>query len=221
MIPQSEYVFLIAGGPSTEEHAAALRQLKHCGYFMGVNDSFLHVPCDAIVSMDGRWMHERREDWLKTDIPKHLSWKHYKKWLKDDPRETLPKDNIFLYDVDTKKTGMSVNTTTLFAKHSGAMALNLAFLMKPKAVFLFGMDHTAHRFGQTIKEHWYGDYPWRPKRDLFYHMKEWLPDHDVAAKQFTEAEIGVYNISRISIVESYKKWSMQDVLNHFGILQAS
>ncbi len=207
----SDVIFIIGGGPSAR--GLDFDTLKGKGFILAVNDSFLHAPYDAVVSMDGRWMFNRHKQLRDAESRLFASEKHFRKWC--GAGWLWP--GVSLHPVEPMKSGMSPYPEVLYAKHSGAMALNIAYLSQPKQVYLFGFDHT----GDTKGEHWYANYPWRPVKKSFESMKPWIEDHAHAAKQFERAGIEVFNVSNISKIPDYRRIKYGDIAHHLkGIRQA-
>ncbi|MEN6621482.1 MAG: hypothetical protein ABFD50_08045 [Smithella sp.] len=198
-------IFIIAGGPSVK--GLPLEKLKGKGFILAVNDSFLHAPFDAIVSMDGRWMFNRYEQLRSIQAKFYARDKQFKKWCAAGWLWT----GVELLDVDHTRSGMGETWEKLKAKHSGAMALNIAYLMRPKRIYLFGFDHTGVPNGGNESEHWYGKYPWRPHRKSFNHQYEWIVDHRVCAEQFHDKGIEVFNVSQLSMINVYKRIQFKEI----------
>lgn len=205
-------VFIIGGGPSAK--GFDFNRLAGLGSVLAVNDAFRHVPFEAVVSMDGRWMSHRAPELKNRRATLYASRKHFCKWLGDDDAWS----SLFLFDVDPYKQGMS-DENGLYAKHSGAMALNLAYQARPERVYLFGFDHTNQPDAGQYSEHWYGTYEWRKPREGFTHMDEWIEDHNHAARQFAAAGIQVFNVSPISRVEAYERMTYDQFDDHLRQLQ--
>lgn len=158
--------------------------------------------------MDGRWISNRAEQLKQANIDTYLSRRHAEKWM----GKNWAWPEVRLYEVDHKQSGMSNDPAKLYAKHSGAVALNIAYLSRPKEIYLYGFDHTGDPRAGEYSEHWYGQYEWRPKRTTFYHMNPWIEDHEIAARQFKAAGIQIFNVSHISKIKVYPKIDFNDVL---------
>lgn len=216
---QSDVIFIIGGGPSAR--GLNFESLKGKGYILGVNDSFLHAPCDGVVSMDGRWMFNRCQQLRDSRIPYFAAYKHFMKWC----GAIGPWAEVELYHVDPYKDpahqGMNESFEPLWANNSGFMAMNIAYLCRPKQIYLFGFDLRVNPKEGENGEHWYGQYEWREFRNRpgLYNM--WLPHHKVAARQFRYAGIKVFNVSRISRIPCYGKIPFETIDHHIGRIQAS
>lgn len=202
----ADRIFIIGGGPSAR--GLDFQKLVGYGYLLGVNDSFLHTPCNGLASMDGRWVFKRSKEIKAAGIDTFLSRRHAEKWM----GKGWAWDGVTLLEVDHLQHGMSETHKKIYAKHSGAVALNVAYLARPKEIYLFGFDHTDDRKSGEYSEHWYGQYEWRPKRTTYYHMNPWIEDHEVAASQFKKSGIWVFNVSQISKIKAYPKIDFDDVL---------
>lgn len=210
-----ERVFIIGGGPSAL--GAPFELMAQHGHVMAVNDSFLHCPANSVVSMDGRWMSHRIESVLDKGLPFYGSLKHFSKWMK----ELAYRDGLHLFSVDPKPEGMSENAHPVFGNCSGNFAVNLAYLARPKEIYLFGFDSCLHPEQVGKAEHWYGNYPWRPERKGWGHMLNWARWHDQARMQFDRAGIKVFNVSKISNIRAYERMSLGQFQNHFRELSKS
>lgn len=191
----SEIIFIIGGGPSAK--GIDFQTLSQYGYLLAVNDSFKNARCDGVFSMDGRWMSHRQELMRNQGLDCFLSKKHFNKFIGIENKW----NRCQLYRVETFQPGMSEGPG-LYANNSGFGAMNLAYLAKPKQIYLFGMDLTNAEDGD---EHWYGDYEWRLGRRKNTFFTRWIDDHQIAAKQFDAAGIYIANVSEISKIESYPK----------------
>lgn len=200
-------IIIIAGGPSVRFYD--VRRLEGLGFIIAVNDSFLHAPFDAIVSMDGRWLFNRYEEMRKRNLSLWASLKHFSKWC--SAGWVWPGVELFKVNPDGK--GLSDSFEQLNADNSGYMALNVAYLLKPKNIFLYGFDLTHDSSAGDKAEHWYGCYPWRnvEKKPGLYQM--WMPNHKQAAQQLALANINIYNVSPQSKIEVYPKMSFENAEN--------
>jgi len=200
-------IIIIAGGPSVRHYD--VQQLKGLGYILAVNDSFIHAPYDAIVSMDGRWMFNRYKAMREAEAKLFASHKHFAKWC--SAGWVWPGVDLFKVDPDGK--GLSNSFDLVHANNSGFMALNLAYLLKPENIFLYGFDLNYDASAGEKTEHWYGSYPWRgiEKKPGLYQM--WIPNHKIAATQLTQAGIKVFNVSETSKLDCYPKMSFENAEN--------
>lgn len=194
---QANAIFIVGGGPSVRHYN--LSPLVRMGYVLGVNDAFLHTPCHGVASMDGRWMSQRTRQLQESGLPFFASKRHFGKWVKE------PWEQCRLFDVEINHYHLSNDPSVLYAKHSGAIALNVAYLSRPKQIYLFGFDHRQDDSQGEYSEHWYGQYEWRAKKLAYGHMNDWVADHSQAAKQFKAAGIEVFNVSPISKIQSYER----------------
>lgn len=207
-LPKADRIFIIGGGPSAL--GAPFEEMKPHGHLMAVNDSFLHCEADSVVSMDGKWMFNRMAKLVESGLPFYGSLKHFTKWL--GPCQY--RSGVHLYPMNVHAYGMSETDSMIFGNCSGNMAVNLAYLAKPKEIFLFGLDSCLKQDQPGKAEHWYGNYPWRPERKGFGHMLEWARWHDVARCQFDRAGIKVWNVSQISQIKAYERMSLGQFKNY-------
>lgn len=193
--------FIIAGGPS----AAGLdfEPLKEHGYILGVNDAAFNAHCHGVISMDGRWMRNRWDKLKDSGLDMFFRKSSVGKWLGHPEHDKLKP-----FWVNCLADGLSEQWHTFYAKNSGFMALQYAYLMKPKRIYLFGFDLTTHQG----KEHWYPGYEWRREHKEIKTAKEWAADHDLAAVQCKAQGIEVFNVSQISIITAYPQIEYREVL---------
>lgn len=203
-----ENIFIIAGGPSAKNFD--LSRLDGLGYKLGINDAILYTACQGGASMDRTWIKNRQNVLKQSTLECYFSKKHFSKEF-GDPGADWP--NVKLFPVDINQNGMSKKPDVLQAKNSGFMGANLVYHWHPKNLFLFGFDLTLASDGQ---EHWYKDYPWRPKKHVNGLYATWIDDHNHAAKQFQNARINVYNVSAVSKLQCYPKIGFNDVFKYIS-----
>jgi hypothetical protein len=145
----SDVVSIIGGGWSVRNHD--LHDVP--GVVIGVNDAALHAPrVDIILSMDRLWVENR---WAALE---HLSTRTFlrcrsminmienfgRSWL-------IPFENRH----DTSEFGNHL--CVLNGPNSGHCALNLAFVLKPSRINLYGFDM---KRGPNGEAYWFPAYSW-------------------------------------------------------------
>jgi hypothetical protein len=191
-------VSVIASGPS----AAACEAENAPGYRIGVNDMFRHVRVDAVLSMDGLWAFNRLPVYFAkptASVQVHVRRSAFKYF--PDKRDAFPHINVF--DCDNKSDVMSPDRRVLNGRHSGQCALNLAFTMKPRTVFLYGFDLT------DPEQHAHPDYEWKGQGNTnsVGKFREWADGFDASAVYFRAAGIQVFNTNRRSGIRAFPYWT--------------
>lgn len=190
----SEVVSVVACGPSALECGTA----RAPGFVIAVNDAYRHVRHDAILSMDGRWAMNRLPD-LDTDVPVYLrrsAFKHV------DPAQvrtdTLRRVQVF--DCDHTSDLFAKRSNVLNGPNSGYCALNLAYCLHPRTVYLFGFDHKG--------AHFHPESEWRQRGEGCSNsprkFAEWSASCYEARRFFDEAGIQVFNTNPDSLVRAFK-----------------
>lgn len=165
---------------------------------IGVNDAAFYLPgVTAIVSMDRLWTENR---WSQLCDMAKPTWirKSALKNIKERPDWLHPFENA------NNCNAMSEHFGDLNGNNSGFCALNLAYLMKPKLIRLYGFDMNR---GPDGVAYFYPPYPWAKPRggtgDTRY--AEWAAGFDVAALACANARIEVINMSKTSAITSFRK----------------
>ena len=174
-------ITVLAGGWSASE--VDLSKLP--GRVIAVNDAAIFAPrVDYIVSMDRIWSENRlaqvaklgKPVWLRESAVRHIDWK--------------AAGCVTTFKCDHTSTILSIEPDTLNGTHSGFCALNLAYQLRPRRLYLVGLDSAP---GPKGERHWFKDYPWKngggSKPDR---ITEWSKQYDTAAKQLRHAGIDVW-----------------------------
>lgn len=196
-------VSIVSGGPS-----ASLVDLASVpGFVIGVNNAALHAPrIDAAITMDRRWS-EAYWTWFKQ--------KNEARWLDLylRPNNVLNiserPDWLHVYHCNHRTHVMSDEPGTLNGTNSGGVALNLAYAMRPKRLYLFGFDYCS----ASGHHHWFakgetgrvGDYPIHANR-----YRNWAREFDDVGRQFKARGIDVINVSTQSVVTAFRKIAPKD-----------
>lgn len=189
----SSVVSIVACGPSAIECGA-----EHApGYVLAVNDACLHVRHDAVVSMDGRWSVNRVREILYNESQ---IWLRDRAWAKVD--YPFKPATVRTFSVDTKSHVLGNTTDLLVGLNSGAVALNLAALMHPDRIYLYGFD--AAFAGE--KSHFFGDYDWAGQGDKLFPKKFrlWQAQMNAFAPQLKVLGIRVINTNKVSAIRSFE-----------------
>jgi hypothetical protein len=170
-------VTVIAGGWSASQFDLA----KLPGTVIGVNDAGLLAPrVDILVSMDRLWA-ENRFDRLRG--LRKPTWLRRKTLINIDLtgcRWVTPFEN------DHTSTVLSDEPGTLNGTHSGFCALNLAYQLRPRDLYLVGFDM---RRGPQGEAHWFPQYPWSENSTGAARLQVWAEQFEGAAKKLHAAGI--------------------------------
>lgn len=182
---RAEVVSIIAGGRSVRR----IDRSKIPGFRIGVNDSFIHAECDVAVSMDRLWTenrwaalhHEAKPAYIRTAALKLIEDRPA--WLRE-------------FECDIHNLSMSESWTALNGNNSGFCALNLAYLARPRKIYLFGFDMTG--------SYWYPKYSWQGSKGGARFGK-WAGEFVTAARQLASIGVEVVNVSPISEIRVFRK----------------
>ena len=186
-----QVVSIVAGGWS---FSRVNRRYLEGTTIIGVNDSAIYLDrVDIVLSMDRMWAEHRWprvydmavETWLSLNALKNIP-RPLPQWVKP-------------FEYDRTTPALSEDRGRLNGDNSGYCALNLAYLMRPREVRLFGFDMKP---GPKGEPYWYLPYPWtkRPGATNKGKFPHWAKAFDVAADAFNDAGIDVviYGDSRIT-----------------------
>lgn len=190
----SQNIIIIGGGKSAK--GMPLETLHRYGHVIGVNDSGLKVQCHTILSMDRLWMENNYEECKKLSsqtVFRRCAWRLKGK---DWPR-------LSLFDCDTQIPYMNNSLGCLDGDNSGACALNLAYQMKPKKIFLFGFDMNGSGY-------WHEGYSATNKGSGNKAHPDWSEKFKYKKKQFDQAGILVFNVNTNSAINAFKKIDYKD-----------
>jgi hypothetical protein len=201
-------VIILGGGWSVRDQKVDVSILQKYGYVIGVNDAGIAAPVDVIVSMDRLWMKNRYEQLAALRRPVMLRESAWRVNMKGS--KTWP--GFGLFDNDYKTGIMSEDPKRLNGCNSGFCALNLAYQLDPKEVYLFGFDHCVHPGGKS--PYWYQPYDWSPESgNKKRKYQDWCQMYAPAAEQFRKKSILVTNVSPASRLTNFIKISYEEFLN--------
>lgn len=194
--PRPDTVSLVACGPS----ALACGAASAPGMVVAINGAVHHVRYDVALSMDGRFTRNTyRALQGRVCMFRESAWEHAvragaKRWSDV---------NTFANDIGSTKFGGrgADGSWQLNGDNSGYCALNFAYLLRPRRVFLYGFDMGA-------VEHFFGPYPWANEpgasRTTPEKFGKWRSDMNEASRQFHEARIDVVNTNPQSKVRAFR-----------------
>lgn len=194
MFPRPDTVSIVACGPSALDCGAA----RAPGMVIAVNGAAAHVRYDVALTMDGRYSRNRwREHRGRQWFVRRSAWQHAMN------AGATPWDGLHVYDCDREQTEFArglhdVGVWTLNGSNSGYNALNLAYSLRPRRVYLYGFD-----MGEP--EHFFGEYPWSHEAagNNTAKFKDWRKEMVHASGQFRRAGIQVYNTNRLSNIKAF------------------
>lgn len=193
-------IIIIGGGASAAE--CQPEGLHRYGHVIGVNDSGIRVRCHSIVSMDRLWMEHNYEACRSLPVQTYFRRCAWRLKGKDWPR-------LSLFDCKTDTAYMSEFPGNLDGDNSGACALNLAYQMRPKRIFLFGFDMQNK---PASKYYWYEPYKWvdinKGRSDK--KLNQWIGAFTYKKKQLDNRKISVFNVNTKSAIDAFEKITYRD-----------
>lgn len=197
---------IVAGGWSVRN--VPLDRLA--GEVIAVNDAAIHLPFwHWALSMDRLWT-EHRIDRVRAKPGAGIDRPI---WIRASAAQNLKKHQLLgltIFDCDHESDVFSVDgwnsgdRPRLNGRNSGACALNLAWHLDPKRVFLLGFDMNRAPDGHA---YWYPPYPWSSRYGGSSAAKydTWSAGLELARQYFDAVSIEVYNVSPTSAVEAFRK----------------
>ncbi len=190
-------VSVVGGGWSFSE----VDQSMVPGHIIAVNDAAKHLErWDAAVSMDHRWAENRWKFLVEKARPTWLRHKYRKL------AENMVCDWVTWFRCDEKTVIFGPQPDLLNGSNSGVVALNLAWLLRPQALFMFGFDMQRGPRGES---HWYPNYEWRtesnPKGTSVPVLNRWAGEMNAVRWQMERAGIRVLNVSSRSKIEAFQR----------------
>lgn len=179
-------ITIVAGGWSASQFD--LRKLP--GTLIGVNDAAVLMPrVDLIVSMDRLWAEHRFEQLRRLGKP---TWLRRKTLMNIDTRNC---PWLTPFDNDHTSTVLSEEPGRLNGTHSGFCALNLAYQLRPTALYLVGFDMARGPRGEA---HWFPPYSWSLQSTGSGRLALWARQFEGAAGRFSAEGIRVFLASSLS-----------------------
>lgn len=176
-------ITVLAGGWSASRFD--LRKLP--GHVIAVNDAAIYSPrVDEVVSMDRIWAEHRYAQVRKLNVPI---------WLRRSTiRHFTVDESVTTFENDHTSTVLSDESGRLNGTHSGFCALNLAYQLRPRDLYLVGFDM---KLGPRGERHWFPNYPWKSGGGSSAgKLAEWGAQFKKAAEQLREAGIRTYLASQ-------------------------
>jgi len=189
---RADVISIVAGGSSVRH----LDLSRLPGTVIGVNDSFVHAECDICVSMDRLWTENRWAALVDETKPTYLRDVAVKN-IGDRP------EWLNLFTCDVTKHDLTEDWGSVHGDNSAFCALNLAYLARPKKIFLFGFDMSGG--------YWYPTYSWQANKGDG-RFRAWAKEFGTGARQCIKAGIEVLNVSQVSQITAFKKISQEEAL---------
>jgi len=207
---------VVAGGWSVSKIPEKVRNnLINEACVIGVNDSAIHMPVDYALTMDRLWLEHRIDKMRELGITTY-----YRRCTAKNVQPEYPQ--FVPYFGDIWRGQMTLEPGHLWGNNSGRVALNLAYQLAPKRVFMLGFDF---KLGPNGEKHWYPPYSWGGGAKVSK-MAEWSTEFEYAAHQFEMAQCDLYvvatkgtsiiapeRVPRISI-ENFVKGEWRDPPRH-------
>jgi hypothetical protein len=194
-------IFVIGGGYSVSYVDLA----GLWGIVIGVNDSGLRAPrVDRIVSMDRKWTEGRWYDTGDPALPS-LCDRALPTWIRRSAIQNISERPRWLtiFDCDHTRSDFSETPERLEGTNSGLVAMNLAYQMRPRRIFLLGFDMSR---GPKGEPYWYPPYPWAPAGGTSKgKYREWAHQFTPAYGCCRTAGIRVINVSVTSAIEIFQR----------------
>jgi hypothetical protein len=192
-LKSSNIIMVVAGGHSVSMIDKSIRDnLVNEACVIGVNDSALYMPVDYAITMDRIWLEKRyvkmRESGTTTYY-RACTTKNGEFWARVGGRPQQPQ--FMPYFGNISRAQMTTDPGHLWGDNSGKVALNLAYQLGPKRVFMLGFDL---KLGADGEQHWYPAYPWGGGAKQGS-MKGWAASYDYIADQFQWANIELRNVA--------------------------
>lgn len=190
-------VSVLGGGWSVKGEGVDVSNLP--GIVIGVNDAFRYAKVDIILSMDRLWAENRWELLKLRETPV---------WLRRSAVQNIKErpDWLNIYECDNAdEAALSDKQDRLNGANSGFCAVNLAYLLRPKRLFLFGFDM---RRGPAGEPYWYKPYEWRPEGGTTQgKYRSWINQFSIAEDRFLAIGTEVYLIGERSLIQAFRKIS--------------
>ncbi len=203
-------ISIVAGGWSVRD----IEIDRLVGFVIGVNESGVLLPrVDAIVSMDRLWTEHR---WAK------LYEMNCGTWLRRSAVQNLSAIEmnaaatwLHVFDCNHETNDFSEDPTRLNGTNSGSCAMNLAYLLKPRRVFLLGFDMIRSPEGNP---YWYPSYAWANPNGGTGNKTygRWASQFSQAAAAFRAIGTEVFNVSQKSAISAFPKITPKQYAQEFS-----
>lgn len=199
-------ITVIGGGWSVRNIPLA----RVAGAVIAVNDAAILAPnWDYAVSMDRLWT-ENRFDQLERIVTAagRLKTPVREVWIRRNALQNLPSTAglpwLYPFECDHTTSNFTAAPDQLNGTNSGACALNLAYQLQPRRVYLLGFDMNRDKHGRA---YWYPPYPWSSSTGSTTAGKygTWAGQFAAAADAFKRIGTEVFNVSPSSAIDNFPK----------------
>jgi hypothetical protein len=189
----------IASGPSLTEFQIEVCKKAYSNNLITViviNDNYKLAPwADHLYAADKDWWE------LHIDTVKETNFKG-KLWIPNN------KDIAIKYGLNIipckVSLGLGKNGILHCGKNSGYQAINLAYYLNAKTIFLIGFDMKISKNG---KRHWFGDHP-EPLRNNSPYTK-WIEHFEILSKHLAKENVKVINCSLDTAIPYFKRGTLE------------
>jgi hypothetical protein len=192
---------IVAGGWSVR--AVDLTRLR--GQVIAVNEAAVLLPrWDYAVSMDRLWT-EHRIDHVISRSAEHLPRPEI--WLRRSAVQNLNVTSwpwVKVFACDHLSSIFTSKPLALNGRNSGFCALNLAWKLRPRRLYLLGFDMVRSPRGET---YWHEPYSWGSPTGGTSDGKyeSWAASFKGASTSFRRISCEVMNVSPASAIAEFKK----------------
>lgn len=198
-------VIIIGGGWSVRHMGVDGMDLTKHGHVIGVNESAARLPCHVGLTMDRLWAEHRAREFF-------LSHPNAELWVRDGADKALPyHPRLRKFWCDHRSYVLSEEAGVFNGTNSGLCAINFAFQMRPKRIFLFGFDMVR---GPLAEPYWHPPYEWANQQGATKPAKyvSWARQFEAVAEQLANAKISVHNVTTRSAIEAFPKMTLQEFI---------
>lgn len=205
-MPRTDTISVIGGGHSFR----LVNRAKIPGLIITANEGGVLLPrVDHAVSMDRKWSEHRidllrarmNRTWLRRSAVQNIDWTADGDWLR-------------IFDCDHTTVKFSEDPQCLNGTNSGTCALNLAYLLRPRDLFVFGFDMCRDK---NDNAYWHPPYPWSKPQGGTGNTRyaEWAAEFNEIAQAFASIGTRVINVSSTSRIICWRRVSPLEI--GFGI----
>lgn len=199
---RAEIISVVGGGWSfaSVDHNAVP------GEIIAINEAglLLETPVKATVTMDRLWTEGRWEQLCSRRKRTHIR----RSALQNIDWMTKPWAHMF--ECDHTSVEFSEEIDRLNGTNSGTCGLNLAYIMRPKFLYVFGFDMCR---SPSDKAYWYPPYPWAPPQGATKASKynTWAAEFNQIALAFASIGTKVVNVSEHSKIACWPRVSAKEL----------
>jgi hypothetical protein len=196
-------VSIVGGGWSVKAQGIDLARLP--GFKIGINESGVLMPkVDIILSMDRLWTEDRWPKIKARMVP------FYARRSALQNIDWFGEDWVRQFECDHETVEFSETNDRLNGTNSGTCGMNLAYLMRPEILYMFGFDMCRSPKGEA---YWHPPYTWTAPQGGTKSGKYdiWAAEFNMIALKFAAIGTRVYNVSPVSKIGSFEKISASEL----------